>query len=152
MERRKDNLGADGELADYNSSDFGRVTPFSCYVRTLCDQSPDKLNPDQRKKMIENWKKLQPQFKQYYIEQANKKCEGNWYEEELNEYTLIKRNVKAQKKMPHSELHTIHNARSQEFKLEDLIKKINSSLILSMKATPTDMDRWSYLSVDNLPN
>lgn len=150
MERRRD-IGQDGENGDYTGADFGRVTPFSIYCRTMCDQSPDKLSPEQLQKLYDNWRKLQDQFKKYYIDVANKKCGGNWQEEEFNEYTLQKKNLRTQKKYGYSLGADAQVPAAQkcnyEFRLDDLIKKIDSTLIMTAKSTPYDLSRWAHLPV-----
>ena len=135
-------IGVYGETADYSGSDFGKVTPFSCYCRTMFDCTPDKLTPELKQKAVNNWKKLQDQFKKYYVDMANKRCGGMWYKETYNEFAL--------KKSPKTKLdvhfqNEINQKPNNEYNLDDLIKKIDTAILLTSKATPFDMNRWSFL-------
>ena len=138
MDRRRD-IGADGENGDYSGSDYGKVTPFSCYCRTMFDRTPDRLSPELRKKAVENWKKLQDQFKKYYLDMANKKCGGNWFDVDSNEFSS-KNSLKTKKPAVANEN---PNKLNYEYNLDDLMSKIDTAILLTSKATPFDMNRWS---------
>ena len=140
MDRRKE-IGNDGENADYFGAEFGNITPFSCYCRVMFDKSPDKFTKDELKKAIENWKKLQKEFKGYYIDLANKKSNGSWYEQDSNEFSFHKN----KQKMLSRNMNETNMRLTNEYNLEDLMKKIDSAILITSKATTFDINRWSFL-------
>lgn len=142
---RKD-LGQDGELADYDGSECGRITPFSCYVRVMNGCPPNMIPREDRKKLVENWKKLKDAYRKYYTEMANTKCGGNWIDEDTNEYFNTKKgNKQKTKTYSYQPLITQQTPATQEdpiYSLDDLISKIESSQMLTSRKSPFDMDRW----------
>ena len=137
MDRRKD-IGNDGENADYVGAEFGKITPFSCYCRVMYDKSPDKFSKEELRKAIDNWKKLQNQFKMYYVDLANKKSGGSWVEQDANEFAFHKNKQKMLSRNMNDQSMRLTN----EYNLEDLIKKIDSAILITSKATTFEINRW----------
>ncbi|EAY20594.1 hypothetical protein TVAG_162890 [Trichomonas vaginalis G3] len=143
----KKELGQDGELADYDGQECGRVTPFSCYVRVMTSRPPHLIPRDERKKLIDSWKKLKDSYKKYYTEMANTKCGGNWIEEDVNELLGFKKPNRQQKGKTYGYQPSFipsgySGSDEQFFSLDDLIQRIELTLLMCAKKTSLDMDRW----------